>query len=48
VAAAADGDQQALLAGEADGRDHVLDTGAAGHHRRVAVGGGVQTARARS
>ena len=41
VAAAADGDQQVLLPGEADGRDHVLDAGAAGHQRRVAVGGGV-------
>jgi hypothetical protein len=41
VAAAAHGDQQLLLAGETHGRDHVLDPGAAGHHRRVGVGGGI-------
>jgi hypothetical protein len=41
VAAAPDGDQQLLVAGEADGRDHVVGAGAAGDHRRVAVGGGV-------
>ena len=41
VAAAAHGDQQVVVAGDTDGRDHVLDTGAAGHGRRAGVGGGV-------